>query len=118
MSKFTQFSKFILLSIRRKTNQKNEYLKFSTLAIEDSKIVQKRIIDLFKQAKDKYRDIFDIGDIIDLDSESIKYVVGQLQNYSLIKSQRDVIADAFETFIGYTFNPEPSKLGKKIVNML
>ena len=89
-----------------KTTKKNEYLKFSTLAIEDSKIVQKRIIDLFKQAKDKYRDVFDIGDIIDLDSESIKYVVGQLQNYSLIKSQRDVIADAFETFIGYTFKGE------------
>jgi type I restriction enzyme M protein len=89
-----------------KTTKKTEYLKFSTLVLEDGKIVEKRIHDLFKQAKDKYKDVFDEGDIIDLDSESIKYVVGQLQNYSLIKSQRDVIADAFETFIGYTLKGE------------
>ena len=29
------------------------------------------------------------------------YVVGELQNYSLMNSERDVIADAFETFIGH-----------------
>jgi type I restriction-modification system DNA methylase subunit len=29
------------------------------------------------------------------------FIVGELQNYSLLESERDVIADAFETFIGH-----------------
>ena len=29
------------------------------------------------------------------------YVVGELQNYCLIEAERDIIADAFETFIGH-----------------
>jgi len=36
-----------------------------------------------------------------LDANSVTYVVGELQNYCLIEVERDVIADAFETFIGH-----------------
>jgi type I restriction enzyme M protein len=36
-----------------------------------------------------------------LDANSVSYVVGELQNYCLIEAERDIIADAFETFIGH-----------------
>lgn len=42
----------------------------------------------------------DASDTINLDSNSIAYVTGELQNYCLIEAERDVISDAFETFIG------------------
>lgn len=66
--------------------------------IED---VQKRINELFLKVKAKYKDVLDFNDAISLDKESLYYAVGQLQNYCLIEAERDVIADAFETFIGY-----------------
>lgn len=31
----------------------------------------------------------------------MSYVVGELQNYSLIEAERNIVADAFETFIGH-----------------
>ena len=42
-----------------------------------------------------------MNDNINLDTHAILYVVWELQNYCLIDSERDVIADAFETFIWY-----------------
>jgi len=59
-------------------------------------------LELFQKVKQNQKDIFEVDDKIILDTNSIAYVVGELQNYSLIDSERDVIADAFETFIGHT----------------
>jgi len=67
-------------------------------SIED---VESRIHELFKKVKAKYKDVLDFNDVISLDKESLFFAVGQLQNYCLIEAERDVIADAFETFIGY-----------------
>ena len=63
--------------------------------------VQDRILNLFGKVKQKYKEVFDDSDKIDLDKNSIAYVVGELQNYCLIEVERDVIADAFEVFIGH-----------------
>ena len=63
--------------------------------------VKERILDLFEQVKRKYKEVLDKNDVINLDAKSIAYVVGELQNYCLIEVERDVIADAFETFIGH-----------------
>ncbi|MDR2902030.1 MAG: N-6 DNA methylase [Lactobacillales bacterium] len=68
---------------------------------EDKKVVKQRILDIFDKVKSKYNAVIDSGDKINLDENAIFYVVGELQNYCLIDSERDVIADAFETFIGY-----------------
>ncbi|MDP2268849.1 MAG: N-6 DNA methylase, partial [Deltaproteobacteria bacterium] len=37
---------------------------------------------------------------ISLDADSLCYVVGELQNYSVMDADRDAIGDAFEVFIG------------------
>ncbi len=68
---------------------------------EDLKEVQTRIFGLFDKVKSKYNEVIDFSDAINLDAHAVGYVVGELQNYCLIDSERDVISDAFEVFIGY-----------------
>lgn len=68
---------------------------------ESNKVVSKRIKDLFAKVKSKYNEVIEVADEIKLDDASIKYVVGELQPYCLIDTERDIIADAFEVFIQY-----------------
>lgn len=67
---------------------------------EDPSDVAKRIKGIFAQVVTTYDDVFSKSDRIDLDDRSISYVVGELQQYALIECERDVVGDAFETFIG------------------
>ncbi|GAA5212028.1 N-6 DNA methylase [Streptomyces thinghirensis] len=62
--------------------------------------VAKRVRDLFQHVVKRYSDVFDENDSISLDDASLAYVIGELQLYSLMDSDRDAVADAFETFIG------------------
>lgn len=66
---------------------------------ESDDIIGRRIRDRFNEAKKIYPDVLDESDYIDLDNASIKHVVGELQGYSLMTAQRDVVGDAFEVFI-------------------
>ena len=68
---------------------------------ENSEIVSNRIKNLFAKVKSKYNEVIEVADEIKLDDMSIKYVVGELQSYCLIDTERDVVADAFEVFIQY-----------------
>lgn len=67
---------------------------------EPASEVAARARELFKAVTDQYDDVFDPSDQLTLDDASIAYVVGELQPYALIECDRDVVADAFETFIG------------------
>ena len=78
----------------------NDMVSFRSGVNEEKKEVKKRILDIFERVKRKYKEVLDKNDVINLDDKSIAYVVGELQNYCLIEVERDVIADAFETFIG------------------
>ncbi|MGH8338507.1 MAG: restriction endonuclease subunit M, partial [Gammaproteobacteria bacterium] len=63
--------------------------------------VKKRILALFERVKTAvYDDVFSKTDTITLDLESLRYVVGELQNYCVMQADRDAIGDAFEVFIG------------------
>lgn len=85
-----------------KSTKPSDLVRFRVGIDEDKKSVVKRINDIFDQVKKKYAEVIDIADSITLDADSVVYVVGELQNFCLINSERDVIADAFETFIGYS----------------
>mgnify|MGYP004642342221 FL=1 len=80
----------------------DEPVSFRVGIDEDTKLIKQRIDELFVKVKTKYTEVIEIADKISLDSDSLVYVVGELQNYCLIEAERDVIADAFETFIQYT----------------
>ena len=76
-------------------------VKFRIGLNESNADVCSRIEDLFKSVKVKYKEVFSKEDTITLDDNSVAYIVGELQNYCLIDAERDVLADAFETFIDH-----------------
>ena len=84
-----------------KFTKQDDIVNFRIGINEDLKVVETRILKIFNQLKSKYTEVIEVSDTIKLDKEAIAYVVGELQNYTLLESQRDVIAEAFETFIGY-----------------
>lgn len=75
-------------------------LEFRVSVDESHDSVAKRIHRLFELVKNKYEDVISEDDSILLDSKSLSYAVGELQLYSISDSNRDAVADAFETFIG------------------
>jgi type I restriction enzyme M protein len=80
----------------------DDIVRFRVGFDEPEEQVVDRIRNLFNEVRTKMNDVIDSDDKIELDSASLVFVVGELQNYSLIDCQRDVIADAFETFIGHS----------------
>ena len=79
----------------------NDIVTFRAGVDEEAKEIKERILDLFEKVKRKYKEVLDENDTITLDANSIQYVVGELQIYSITEAERDVVADAFETFIGH-----------------
>ena len=77
----------------------NDIVNFRAGIEEPSKDISARIKKIFDAVKSKYPDVFNKTDNISLTDSSISYIVGELQQYCLIESERDVIADAFEVFI-------------------
>lgn len=67
---------------------------------EKSKEVAKRIKTLFDEVKKELVDdgVFDKTEQIKLEDKSIVYVVGELEHYSLLQTDKDVVGDAFEVF--------------------
>ena len=78
-----------------------EIVKFHIGLDEEAADVKIRIEEIFRSVKGKYREVFQETDKIDLDANSVAYIVGEIQNYCLIEAERDVLADAFETFIDH-----------------
>ena len=84
----------------------------------------KRIEDLFEKVKKDFNDIFDSTDKIILRTQTLAFAVGQLQKYSLIKTEADIKGVAFQTFVhahsrgerGEFFTPYP--ILKMTVEML
>ncbi|RDB63799.1 N-6 DNA methylase [Gordonibacter sp. 28C] len=62
--------------------------------------IQKRILKLFAQVKKQYKDVIHEEDSLTIDAKSLRYIVGELQLYSLQESSRDAVGAAFEVFIG------------------
>lgn len=84
----------------RDTNQ-DDTVTFRAGVAEPHREIESRIADLFVRVKDAaYGDVFEPSDQIKLDSDSMAYVVGELQNYCIMDADRDAIGDAFEVFIG------------------
>ena len=78
----------------------DEQVRFRAGVEEPAGQVKERIINLFDEVLKDYDDVFDEGDRIKLDAESIVYVVGELQRFAITEAERDAIGDAFEVFIG------------------
>jgi len=79
----------------------DEIVRFRAGMDETAKDIESRISGLFDELKIKYPEVIEKDDKIALDANSIAFIVGELQNYSLMDCERDVVADAFETFIDH-----------------
>lgn len=107
-----------------KYTRPNDNVRFRAGVDESNKEVETRIRELFNEVKENQKEVFEKEDKITLDTNSIAYVVGELQNYSLMNSKRDVVADAFETFIGHALKGgqgqffTPRNVVKMIVDIL
>ncbi len=84
----------------------NDMVTFHTTYEDSDEEVKNRIIDLFNRVKTKYSDVLSSSDSIDFDGQTLRYIVGKIQNYCISESDRDIVADAFEVFIGYSLKGE------------
>lgn len=78
----------------------NSLPKFRVGFEENPREVTKRVEYLFGEVKKQLvaDGVFDENEEIKLDDKSIAYVVGELEQYSLLKTNKDVVGDAFEVF--------------------
>ncbi len=75
-------------------------MAFSIRNDEESHELLDRLKLFFKEKlKNKYKDIIDENENINLNKELVALVVEKLQNISLLDSSKDVLADAFEVFV-------------------
>ena len=79
--------------------RENDMVNFRAGINEPIKDIAARVKKLFDAVKNKYPDVFEKTDNISLTDSSVAHIVGELHQYCLIDSERDVIADAFEMFI-------------------
>lgn len=99
---------------------KESIVQFRAPNSEKHEDIAKRINKLFAKVKAKYDDVLEESDQINLDGKTLKYIIGKLQNFCLIETDRDIIADAFEVFTGYSLKGEQGQFftPKNVVRLL
>ena len=95
----------INLILCKLVDEKNNFLPDSVMTFsirknEESHKLLDRLKLFFKEnLKNKYGDIIDENENINLNKELVVLIVEKLQNISLLDSSKDVLADAFEIFV-------------------
>lgn len=102
----------------------DEVVSFRAAADDAEQEVADRVRGLFEQVIARYTDVFDSDASLDVDTASLAHIVGELQNYSLMDSDRDAVGEAFEVFVGPTLRGAegqfftPRNVVKMVVDML
>ncbi|TXJ20247.1 hypothetical protein EPJ79_03605 [Brachyspira aalborgi] len=96
-------SQIILLMLckiydERFTSMKDNCQFRATLSDTDDEI-ENRINKLFLATQNKYNDVILSTDTIEFDGKTLRGIIGRLQRFSIITTDRDCMADAFEVFI-------------------
>lgn len=84
--------------------------------------IKERIDSLFTSVKKKYKDVLQNFDMIEFDGHTLRYIISKIQNFCLMDTDRDTIADAFEVFIGHSLKGSqgqfftPKNVVKTLVN--
>jgi len=92
--------KIIFSKIQDEKDYPNRLPEFRAEAGEPANTVAKRVKKLFRTVCEelKQEHIFKPGEDIELDDESVAWVVGQLERGSLLETDSDVVGDAIEIF--------------------
>lgn len=83
-----------------------DMVSFRASECDSDKEIQKRIEKLFLKVKTKYKDVLIGEEKIEFDGHTLRYIISKIQNFCLIDIDRDIIADAFEVFIGASLKGE------------
>ena len=86
-----------------KTKNSEELVDFANRPNETPEELSRRILLLFSKVKDKYSDIFEPDEEIEILPHDLSFIVKKMEEFYLIEANRDIIADAFEELIGTTF---------------
>jgi type I restriction enzyme M protein len=86
-----------------KNTAENEPVRVSNRPCESLDEFQKRITGVFENVKNKYADIFEPEESIEIEPAELAFIISKLECYSILDAERDIIADAFEELIGKTF---------------
>jgi type I restriction enzyme M protein len=86
-----------------KTKNEEELVDFSNRPNETLDEFSKRIHLLFESVKEKYSDIFETDEEIEILPNDLSFIVKKMEDFYLIDANRDIIADAFEELIGTAF---------------
>ena len=89
-----------------KFTKKDAILTFRVSECDKNNEVEERLQKLFNKVKAKYDDVLETTDEITFDGNTLRHIVGKIQNFCLIETDRDIIADAFEVFTGYSLKGE------------
>jgi len=86
-----------------KTKHSEQLIDFGNRPNEDVRDFASRITKLFESVKDKYKDIFEKDEEIEILPTDLSFIVSKLEDFYLLDADRDIIADAFEELIGTAF---------------
>jgi len=89
-----------LIFIKVYDEQYNPTLKFYVLPGEDIGEVRKRLNEVFKRVQSRYKYIFKGSETIELNDMVLRYVVSELQRFSLVDTETDVKGEAYEEIVG------------------
>ena len=98
----------------------DDMVEFRVAEDDTDQEIKTRVGGLFTKVKKKYRDVLNEEDSIDFDGHTLRYIIGKIQNFSVIDTDRDTIADAFEVFIGSSLKGEQGQFftPKNVVKIL
>jgi len=82
------------------------YVSFDENEHPDVNSTYKNLLDMFKEVKKKYDDIFYQSDAIEFDKKTVFEIVSKFQRYSFMKSDVDAIGSAFEVFVSDSLREE------------
>lgn len=89
-----------LIFIKVYDEQFSARLQFYTLPKEDISEVRERLLEVFGKVKNRYRYIFKSEETTELNDRVLKYVIAELQRFSLVDTDTDVKGEAYEEIVG------------------
>jgi len=89
-----------LIFIKVYDEQYSPSLQFYVLPEENINLVRKRLDDVFKKVQSRYKYIFKGNESIELNDIVLRYVVSELQRFSLVDTETDVKGEAYEEIVG------------------
>jgi len=111
--RFSEILKVLFCKIEDEKDLFNEKCNFYITPKEQKskeglKNFRERINILFGKVKDRFRtdNIFEEGDIVQLNDRCLGFAVAELQKFSLLETNVDVKGVAFETFVGANLRGE------------